>query len=179
MSRHSRAIRHCRPVYGCALVVLLAIVVLLPTHILAAVRVGQPAPNFKVTTTSGQPVSLDNYRGYVLAIDFFTTWCPPCKQSIPHLVEMNRKYGKQGFQILGQSMDEDGERAVKEFIQEYHINYPVALAPQQIQNDYGIVSVPVMYVIDKNGKVAEVYRGFSDEIRFSMENLVKKLLAEK
>lgn len=168
-----------RPAYRCALVVLFVIMTLLPAPLLAALKVGQPAPNFKAITTSGQPISLDNYRGYVLAIDFFTTWCPPCKASIPHLVEMNRKYGKQGLQILGQSMDEDGERAVKAFIEEYHINYPVALAPQQIQVDYGIVSVPVMYVIDKKGKVAEVYRGFSDEIGRSMENLVKKLLAEK
>lgn len=179
MPRHSNAIRLGRPACRRALFILLVIVTLLPAPLLAALKVGQQAPNFKVTTTSGQPVSLDNYRGYVLAIDFFTTWCPPCKASIPHLVEMNRKYGKQGLQILGQSMDEDGERAVKEFIGEYRINYPVALAPQQIQTDYGIVSVPVMYVIDKKGKVAAVYRGFSDEIGHSMENLVKKLLAEK
>ena len=168
-----------RSAFSSALVVLFVIVTMLPAQLLAAPRVGLPAPNFKVITISGQPVSLDNYRGYVLAIDFFTTWCPPCKASIPHLVEMNRKYGKQGLQILGQSMNEDGERAVKSFIEEYSINYPVALAPQKIQADYGIVSVPVMYVIDKNGKVAEVYRGFSDEIGRSMENLVKKLLAEK
>lgn len=168
-----------RPANRCVLVFMLVIVTLLPAQLLAALRVGQTAPNFKVITTSGQPVSLDNYRGYVLAMDFFTTWCPPCKASIPHLVEMNRKYGKQGLQILGQSMDEDGERAVKAFIAEYRINYPVALAPEQIQLDYGIVSVPVMYIIDKKGKVAEVYRGFSDEIGHSMENLVKKLLADK
>lgn len=165
--------------YRFSLVALLIIAILLPDQLLAAARVGQSAPDFKVITTSGQPVSMDNYRGYVLAIDFFTTWCPPCKASIPHLVEMNRKYGKQGLQILGQSMDEDGERAVKAFIEEYRINYPVALAPEQIQTDYGIVSVPVMYVIDKKGKVAAVYRGFSDEIGRSLENLVKKLLAEK
>ncbi|HEY3309421.1 MAG TPA: TlpA disulfide reductase family protein [Desulfuromonadaceae bacterium] len=150
-----------------------------PVQVLAGLRVGQVAPNFKVITTSGQSVSLDNYRGYVLIMDFFTTWCPPCKAGIPHLVEMNRKYGKQGLQILGQSMDEDGERAIKSFSDEYKISYPVALTPEQIQVDYGIISVPVVFVIDKKGKVAEIYRGFSDEIGRSMDNLVKKLLAEK
>jgi len=168
-----------RTAYLIALVVLTASFTLLPGQLHAALRAGQPAPNFKVVTTSGQPVSLDNYRGYVLVIDFFATWCPPCKEAIPHLVEMNRKYGKQGLQILGQSMDEDGERAVKSFIEEYRINYPVALAPEQVQIDFGISSVPVMFVIDKKGKVAEVYRGFNDEIGRSMEMLVKKLLAEK
>jgi peroxiredoxin len=142
-------------------------------------RSGQPAPNFKVISTSGQPVSLENYRGYVLVIDFFATWCPPCKEAIPHLVEMNRKYGKQGLQVLGLSLDEDGERAVKSFAEEYRINYPVALAGEAVQVDFGLRSVPVMFVIDKKGKISEIYRGFSEEIGRSMENLVKKLLAEK
>jgi len=169
-----------RTAYRISLVVLLAIAILLPARLQAApLRAGQPAPNFKVVTTSGQTVTLDNYRGYVLVIDFFATWCPPCKESIPHLVEMNRKYGKQGLQILGQSMDEDGEREVKSFIDDHRINYPVALAPEKVQIDYGISSVPVMLVIDKKGKVAEIYRGFNEEIGRNMGNLVKRLLAEK
>ena len=167
-----------RPVYRCIVAVLIGLVILLPAQLHALPRSGQDAPDFKVVTTSGQQVSLENYRGYVLVLDFFATWCVPCKLSIPHLVEMNRKYGKQGLQVLGQSLDENGERAVKSFVAERHINYPVALAPEKVQTDYGIISVPVMFVIDKKGKVAEVYRGFSDEIGRSMENLVKKLLAE-
>lgn len=155
------------------------VLALLPAQVHAALRAGQPAPNFKVITTSGQPVSMDNYRGYVLVIDFFATWCPPCNESIPHLVDINRKYGKQGLQILGLSMDEDGEQIVKSFIDERRINYPVALASEQVQIDYGIVSVPVMFVIDKKGKVSEIYRGYSDETGRSMEALIKKLLAEK
>ncbi len=168
-----------RSVYNVALAALVAILALLPAQLHAALRAGQPAPNFKVISTSGQPVTMDNYRGYVLVIDFFATWCPPCKEAIPHLIEMNRKYGKQGLQVLGLSMDEDGERAVKSFIGEYRVNYPVALPPEQVTIDYGIISVPVIFVIDKKGKVAEIYRGFSDEIGRSMDTLVKKLLAEK
>lgn len=158
---------------------LFAMLTVLPTHAHAAPREGQPAPNFKVVTTSGQPVSMSNYRGYVLVVDFFATWCPPCNESIPHLVEINRKYGKQGLQVLGLSMDEDGEQVVKDFIGERHINYPVALATEQVQVDYGIVSVPVMFVIDKKGKVRETYRGYSDETGRAMEELIKKLLVEK
>jgi cytochrome c biogenesis protein CcmG, thiol:disulfide interchange protein DsbE len=168
-----------RTVYRFALAVLTATLALLPVQLHAALRAGQPAPNFKVISTSGQAVTMDNYRGYVLVIDFFATWCPPCKESIPHLIEMNRKYGKQGLQVLGLSMDEDGEREVKSFIGEHRINYPVALPPEQVQIDYGVISVPVMFVIDKKGKVAEVYRGFNDAIGRSAETLVKKLLMEK
>jgi peroxiredoxin len=145
----------------------------------AAPRSGQPAPNFKVVTTSGQPVSLENYRGHVLVIDFFATWCQPCRESIPHLIEMNRKYGKQGLQVLGMSADEDGERLVKLFADEHRITYPVALAGESTLVDFGVRSVPVMFVIDKKGKVIEVFRGFTDGIGRSSENLIKKLLAEK
>ncbi|MDU0457579.1 MAG: TlpA disulfide reductase family protein [Geobacteraceae bacterium] len=158
---------------------LAAVSTIFPPMLEAAPRPGQPAPNFKVITTSGQPVSLDNYRGHVLVMDFFATWCQPCRQSIPHLVEMNRKYGKQGLQVLGLSADEDGERAVKAFANEYHINYPLALAGDDTTVDFGVRSVPVMFVIDKKGAVVEVYRGFSDEMGRRMEQLVKRLLTEK
>jgi peroxiredoxin len=171
-----KRIRHARLlVTGLALAGLLA---LLPAQLLALPRQGQPAPAFKVVTTSGQPVSMDNYQGRVLVVDFFATWCEPCRNSIPHLVKLNRKYGKQGLQILGMSADEDGERVVKSFAAEQHINYPVALAGETVTDAFGVRSIPVMVVIDKKGKVAEVFRGYSDEIADSMELLVKKLLAE-
>ncbi|GFE59436.1 TlpA disulfide reductase family protein [Geobacter sp. AOG2] len=157
---------------------LAGLIALLPAQLLALPRKGQPAPAFKVVTTSGQAVSLSNYQGYVLVVDFFATWCEPCRMSIPHLVKMNQKYGKQGLQILGLSADEDGPLVVKSFAAEHHMNYPVALAGDTTE-DFGVRSVPVMIVIDKKGKVSEVFRGFSDEIADSMESLIKKLLAEK
>jgi peroxiredoxin len=164
-----------RFVAGLALAGLMA---LLPAQLLALPRQGQPAPAFKVVTTSGQSVSMDNYQGRVLVLDFFATWCQPCRMSIPHLVKMNQKYGKQGLQILGMSADEDGERVLASFTAEQHINYPVALAGDTVTEAFGVRSVPVMFVIDKKGRVAGVFRGYSDEIADSMELLVKKLLAE-
>ena len=151
----------------------------LPVRLEAAPRSGQPAPDFNVVSTSGQQISRENYRGHVLLIDFFATWCQPCRQSIPHLVEMNRKYGKQGLQILGLSADEDGERSVRAFASQYRITYPLALAGDTTTADFGIRSVPVMFVVDRKGVVVEVYRGFSDEMGRSMEQLIKRLLAEK
>ena len=158
---------------------LAAVFLIWPVSIEAAPRPGQAAPAFRVITTSGQPVTLDNYRNHVLVVDFFATWCQPCRQSIPHLVEMNRKYGKQGLQVLGLSADEDGERPVKAFANEFRINYPLALAGDITTADFGIRSVPVMFVIDRKGTIVEVYRGFSDEMGRSLEQLIKRLLAEK
>lgn len=163
----------------CKLVVPTVLLWALPTVVFAIPKSGEPAPNFKVITTIGQPISLENYRNYVLIVDFFATWCQPCRKSIPHLVDMTRKYGKQGLQVLGMSADEDGERMVKSFSEEYRINYPLALATDAVTVDYGIRSVPVMFVIDKKGRVAEVYRGFNDTTGRAVEALVKRLLTEK
>lgn len=160
------------------IIIMVAGIVLAPVGLYAAPRSGQAAPNFKVSTMSGQQISLANYRGRVLVLDFFATWCQPCRVSIPHLVEMNRKYGKQGLYVLGMSADEDGE-GVKAFADHNRITYPIALAGESTLADFGVRSVPVMFVIDKRGRVAEVYRGFTDEVARSTEQLIKKLLAEK
>ncbi len=154
--------------------------VLLGTELLyAAPRSGQAAPNFNVSTITGQQVSLDTYRGHVLVLDFFATWCQPCRASIPHLVEMNRKYGKQGLYVLGMSADDDGEKPVRAFAEQNRISYPVALAGESTLVDFGVRSVPVLFVIDKKGRVAEVFRGFTDDVARSTEQLIRKLLTEK
>lgn len=156
-----------------------ASILCLPGPVDAAPLAGQPAPHFSVTSFSGQPISLENYRGHVLIVDFFATWCQPCRLSIPHLIEMNRKYGKQGLQILGLSVDEDGERIVKKFTEEFRINYPLALAGDTATASFGVRSVPVMFLIDKRGKIVEIVRGYSEEKARSVEQLIKRLLAER
>ena len=140
---------------------------------------GQPAPPLKVVSTSGQQISLANYKGYVLVIDFFATWCPPCREAVPHLNGLSRKYGRQGLQVLGLSLDDGDEDVVKDFIASKRIVYPVALAGQDVQTDYGLRSLPTVYVIDKKGNVADRFMGGSDETLRNMETLIKKLLAEK
>lgn len=151
---------------------------LLATPAFAILQKGQPAPPISVVTTSGQQVSLANYKGYVLVLDFFATWCIPCRESIPHIINLNRKYGKQGLQVLGMSVDEGSDKAVKTFIAERKINYPVAVTSEDLQADYGLRSVPTIFIINKKGVVAEKYQGYSDEVAKSIETTIKKLLAE-
>ena len=92
---------------------------------------------------------------------------------------MNRKYGKQGLRVLGLSVDEEGERAVKTFTEGFRVNYPLAMAGEVTMVDFAVGSVPIVYLIDKKGKIAEVFRGYSNEISLSMEQSIKRLLAEK
>lgn len=104
---------------------------------------------------------------------------PPCREAIPHLNGISRKYGRQGLQVLGLSLDDGDEGAVKDFIASKRIVYPVALAGQDVQTDYGLRSLPTVYVIDKRGNVADRFMGGSDATLKNMETLIKKLLAEK
>jgi len=145
----------------------------------AAPKPGQSPPDFKVVSTTGQTVTLDNYTGRILIIDFFAPWCQPCRQSIPHLVEMQRKYGRQGLNIFGLSADVDGEGGVRTFADEYRINYPLALAGEATTEAFGVRSLPVTFIIDSNGNIAEVYYSYSEEVGRSMERLIKRLLTEK
>ncbi len=157
---------------------LLAIILLtLPAAVLAVPQKGQPAPPFAVVTTSGQPLTLASYKGHVLILDFFASWCQPCKRSIPHLVELTRKYGKQGLQILGLSLDEDKDDLV-DFMAPLKLNYPAAQANEDLQIAYGLRSIPTLYIINKKGVVAEKIMGMTDEGKKNAEAAIKRLLAE-
>ena len=148
-----------------------------PPAAFATFQKGQAAPSLKVTTTSGQTVSLSNYKGHVLVLDFFASWCEPCKRAIPHLIELNRKYGKHGLQILGLSLDED-RKDLNEFVMPLKLNYPVAQADEDLQSGYGLRSIPTLVLIDKKGIVVEKYMGLTDEMRKTLDATIKRLLVE-
>jgi peroxiredoxin len=143
----------------------------------AAIKRGQPAPPIKVTTTSGQSVSLANYKGYVLILDFFASWCHPCVESIPHIVDLKKRYGKQGLQVLGLSLDEDKDDFM-DLMSASRVNYPVALADEELQTNYGLRSIPLLVLIDKKGNVANIYMGLTKETTRSLETDIQKLLTE-
>ncbi len=145
----------------------------------AVARRGQPAPAFKLFAFNGQPLSNEGLKGSVVIIDFWATWCSPCRESLPFFNELHRKYGKQGLQIVGLSVDEGGERQVRAFAAEKGLSYTVAMAPRKLQDDFGVRAVPVLYIIDRQGIVREQVMGFSDQAGKVVETLVKKLLTEK
>lgn len=154
-----------------------AALLLMVASVDAAPRRGQTAPEFKAFAISGQPISSEGLKGSVVILDFWATWCPPCRESIPFLAELHRKYGKQGLQIIGMSVDEGGERAVKAFADEKRIPYPLVMASTKTQTDYGVRALPVLFVLDRNGVVVEQMMGFSTYHGKILENLVKKQLA--
>jgi cytochrome c biogenesis protein CcmG/thiol:disulfide interchange protein DsbE len=149
-----------------------------PLSVHAMANKGTSPPPINVWSTSGENITLAAYRGQVLILDFFAIHCQPCRRSIPHLVDLNSRYGKKGLKILGVSLDEGNEQGVKTFIADRKINYTIAMANDDIVNDYGIRSIPTLYVINKKGMIVERYPGFNEDIEKSLDSLVKKLLAE-
>lgn len=121
------------------------------------------APDFSLSDMDGNKVSLSDYRGKVVVLDFWATWCPPCRKGIPDFVAMQEEYGEDKFVVLGINLDrgEDVGPMVEEFAKNYKINYPVLYHNQQIVMAYGgIQSIPTTFVIDQEGKVRQGVVGY-------------------
>jgi peroxiredoxin len=161
-------------------IALLAGSLALPALSSAAPQKGQAAPPLKVVTTSGQKVSLANYKGRVLVLEFFATWCEACKDSLPHMIKLNRQYGKQGLQILGLNpgVRGDSEDVVRRFIRDRKINFPVAMVDDDILIDYGVSPIPAIFIIDKNGVLVQKFVSYNPEIGETMNATIKTLLAQ-
>ena len=133
-----------------------------------------PAPDFTLRQPDGRDLRLSSYRGKVVLLDFWATWCYPCRQEIPHLVELQQKYGDRGLQIIGISLD-DSPDPVRPFYQEFHMNYPVAMGTAKTGELYGgLLGLPVTFLIDRDGKIYAKHVGATDASVFERE--IKSLL---
>ncbi len=117
------------------------------------------APDFSLQDINGHPLELSSYRGKVVLLNFWATWCTPCRAEIPNFVQWQDSYGPQGFQILGISMD-DGPEPVRTFYQQFKMNYPVAVGTDKLAQSYGgVLGLPVSFLIGRDGKIAAKYVG--------------------
>ena len=137
---------------------------------------GNSAPDFTVTDINGKKLSLSDYRGKVVLLDFWATWCTPCRAEIPHFVDMQEKLGPQGFQVIGISMDDEA-KPVKEFYQQYRINYPLGVGDDKLAQSFGgVLGLPVNFLIDREGRIVKKYLGATDVSVFDKD--VADLLAQ-
>ena len=133
------------------------------------------APQFSLTDVFGHKLNLADYRGKVVLLDFWATWCGPCRMEIPGFVRLQSQYGSQGFQIIGISMD-DSASPVLPFYKQFGMNYPVAMGDAQLAALYGgIIGLPTTFLIGRDGRIYDKVPGAVDEERFVVE--IKTLLA--
>src|SRR5579864_220710 len=124
------------------------------------VRNPDPAPDFKLTGLDGKPVTLADSKGKVILLNFWATWCGPCRAEVPDLVELQNKY-KDKLQIIGLVTDDDDDpEAVQKFVKEFEINYPIAFATTDLRIQYGgIPALPTSFMLDTEGRVVQKHEG--------------------
>jgi cytochrome c biogenesis protein CcmG/thiol:disulfide interchange protein DsbE len=131
-----------------------------PAEFVLKDAVGQPAPVFSLKDANGQSVHTEDYKGKVVLLDFWATWCGPCKVEIPWFIDFERQFKDRGFAVVGVSMDEDGWSAIKPYVQNMKMNYRVLLGNDDVSTAYGgLDSLPTTLLIDRQGKIASVHVG--------------------
>jgi thiol-disulfide isomerase/thioredoxin len=119
-------------------------------------------PEFSLpSATDNKKVSSSEFKGKVLLVTFFATWCPPCRQEIPTFIELQKKWSSMGFTVLGMSVDEGGPEVVNMLIEMEEINYPVLMADDAALNGFGKVSgIPTSFLVNSKGNVVKSYSGY-------------------
>ena len=138
---------------------------------------GAVAPNFElnVLSASGKTMKLSDLKGKAVLLNFWATWCEPCKVEMPWFVDLQKEYGPQGLQIIGVSMDDDEEKTVSDFAKKMGVNYPILIGTEKIAELYGgIEGLPTSFFIDRSGKVVAREAGLISESRI-VDNIKRSL----
>ena len=134
---------------------------------------GKPSPAFELADLSGAKVHPSDFKNRVLLVNFWATWCAPCIVEIPWFIEFQKKYGPQGLQIIGISLDETGAKDVVPFVKKHNMTYPILLGDDKVAEQFGgILGLPTTFIVDKEGKFYSMHRGL-----VSREGVEEELVA--
>lgn len=133
-------------------------------------------PSFELLDVmTGADVNSESFAGKTLLVTFFATWCPPCMQEVPDLINLQKKYNSKGFSVVALSVDEGGPRIVKKLVEKRSINYPVLMADRTTASDFGgVVGIPTSFLVNSKGMVVKKYPGYVSHI--ILENDIKKIM---
>jgi thiol-disulfide isomerase/thioredoxin len=133
------------------------------------VRNPDQAPDFKLDNLDAKPLSLSAYHGKVILLNFWATWCGPCRAEIPDLIELQKKYGDK-LQIIGLDVDDDDSTEVQKFVTANGINYPIGMATNEIRMQYGgVAALPTSFVLDSEGRVVQKHEGLRNPLLYEYE----------
>jgi len=144
-----------------------------------SLRVGQEAPNFELRDRSGKIYALDSLRGQVVLVNFWATWCPPCRAEMPSMEKFYKMYNDRGVELLAVNVEPEGPEIMEEFEKDYPHSFPVVFDLEaRVQNLYGVFKFPETFIIDKNGIIVEKVIGSIDwtdpEVLSYFEQLLKE-----
>ncbi len=124
-------------------------------------RLPRPAPNFIVKNLAGESVALEKFRGQVVLLDFWATWCKPCVKSMPSLQQLHERYAGKGLAVLGVSTEVEGEKKVPPFIAKHKISYPIFLdsADEPAWEKYKVKVMPMLFLINRKGQIVQQWTG--------------------
>lgn len=158
---------------------LLALPVLALASVQTAVQVGTPAPDFALKSAAGPNLRLSEHRGQVVMINFWATWCGPCRQEMPKLEEIFSRYERAGFTLLGVNIDEDSARALR-LAADLGVSFPLLLDNEQsVSRLYDVQAMPMTVLVDRGGKVRSVHFGYRPGMEQRYLDEVRALLREE
>ncbi len=147
-----------------------------PTNVITSDPKGQTAPDFVLKDIDGKSVRLSDYRGKAVVLNFWATWCPPCKTEMPWLIDLQNEYRGQGLEIIGVALDEAGKDEIAKFARDMKLNYPVLIGDDNTADAYGNVQMlPTTFYIDRKGKIISRVVGLTG--RHEMEDNMKEALS--
>jgi peroxiredoxin len=138
--------------------------------------VGQYPPDFSLADLDDNVVTLADFEGKVLIIDLWATWCPPCREEIPFLVDLYEEHKDNGLVVVGIGLDQGGAGALKPFVEKNGVTYPILVGDRAVGQSYGASSIPTTYIIGRDGRIVARHVGFHPSIGAEMRETVEGLL---
>ncbi|OGW62107.1 MAG: hypothetical protein A2V83_00075 [Nitrospirae bacterium RBG_16_64_22] len=140
---------------------------------------GEKAPDFTLTDVSGKKAALKDYRCKLVMINFWATWCPPCRDEMPSMERLYKAYRDKGFVLVAVSADRGGKMPVQNFVDEYNLTFPVLLDPSlDAARKYGVRGIPMSYIVNGNGVIREIVPGAKDWDAAGSRRIIEDLLKE-
>ncbi|MBD3367628.1 MAG: redoxin domain-containing protein [Candidatus Eisenbacteria bacterium] len=138
--------------------------------------VGQFPPEFELPDLDDNTVTLADYEGDVVIIDLWATWCPPCREEIPFLIELYEEHRNDGLVVIGIGLDQGGADVLRPFAEKHDISYPILVGGREISRTYRASSIPTTYIIGRDGRIAARHVGFHPSMKAEMREMVEGLL---